>query len=118
MRVFCAVNEVRHLHAVIVFDEPAADAHTVPLRYAAGGEIVFADNGADPLFAQNGKRIFFAGNRRLRCVSLVPIRPLEEVPDFDLLRAVAERFRGSPAPQPSGSAAVLVQRLAAELFFR
>ena len=39
-----AVNDVRHHHSVIIFDDLPADLHTVALCDAAGGEIVFADD--------------------------------------------------------------------------
>ena len=97
VRVFRAVDQVRHLHAVVMLHEPAADVHAVPLRYAAGGEVVFTDDRIHLFGVQGAKGVFLAGDRRLRRVPVMPIRPLEKVPDFDPARAVAERLQGQPA---------------------
>ena len=78
-----AEDEVRHFHAVVKFYGFAAYVHAVSLRNALRGKVIVADDRVYFLCAQNAERVFFAGDRRLRGIALVPVRPLEEIADFE-----------------------------------
>ena len=87
-----------HIYAVVVFYDSSANGHAVALCYVLRGEIGIADDRVNGIQTQNMKRILFAGDRRFRGVTLVPVRALEQISHFRNPFAVDVLHRDAALP--------------------
>ena len=105
---------MRHIHAIISLDEPAAHGHPVADGNIHRSDVVIANDGENFLGIEPFKGICFASTRRFERISVLPVLARKEISDLqhplsgDILpgqSALADHFarrfqHHRPEPEP------------------
>ena len=92
--IFHTVEDMGHVHPMVVFGHRPGGLHPVAPCHALGSIIVVPDDGIHLRHAKRLKRIPFTALCGLRRISIVPIVLAEEIADFHHAPAVARILHG------------------------